>query len=229
MRAFRIIFQQTVRAEFADRERLISPLLFAMVVLVVIAFTFGEPASENRSAMFIAQVFLSLMLATQAALSRTFEPEIQDKALDLLRTSPVPPTAIFLAKLAVVIMQGSSILIPAITLSALFCSIAPPAAELAQFAALCLLTVAGLASLGLTLAAMTHRAHARTVLFPLLYFPLATPLLLAGSQGGLAIVAPGAVVEAASSVSGWITISAATNVIFLTLGVLLFGEMLKSD
>ncbi|NBQ53971.1 MAG: hypothetical protein EBU49_10375, partial [Proteobacteria bacterium] len=68
MTQFRILFRQTLKAEFADRERVVSPILFAMVILVVVAFTFGEPAPELRPAAFVAQVFLSLLLATQTAL-----------------------------------------------------------------------------------------------------------------------------------------------------------------
>lgn len=229
MRAFRTILRQTLRAEFADRERLVSPLLFAMVILVVVAFTFGEPAPESRPAAFIAQVFLSLVLATQTALARAFDPEQQDRAFDLLRASPVSPTSIFLAKLAVVVMQGATILVPSVAVSALFCGVALPPDRLAAFAGLSLLTVAGLGSLGVTLAAMTLKAHARTVLFPLLYFPLATPLLLAGTQGGIAIIAPETIYSAGATVNGWVTIAASTNLIFLSLGILLFGELVKSD
>jgi heme exporter protein B len=229
MKAFKTIFRQTLRAEFADRERLVSPLLFAMVILVVVAFTFGEPAPESRPAAFIAQVFLSLVLATQTALARAFDPEQQDRAFDLLRASPVSPTSIFLAKLAVVVMQGATILVPSVAVSALFCGVALPPDRLAAFAGLCLLSVAGLGSLGVTLAAMTLKAHARTVLFPLLYFPLATPLLLAGTQGGIAIIAPETIASAGATVNGWVTIAASTNLIFLTLGILLFGELVKSD
>ncbi len=226
---FRIIFRQTLRAEFADRERVISPLLFSMVILVVIAFTFGEPAPELRPSAFIAQVFLSLILATQTALSRAFEPEHQDRAFDLLRAAPLSPSALFLAKLAVVLMQGASILVPSIAVSALFCGVALPPERLLAFGGLSLLTVAGLGSLGVTLAAMTLKAHARTVLFPLLYFPLATPLLLAATQGGIAIIAPESMVAADTMISGWITVSISANLIFLTLGILLFGELVKSD
>ncbi len=232
MRSFRVIFRQTLRAEFADRERLLSPLLFAMVILVVVAFTFGEPAPESRPAAFIAQVFLSLVLATQTALARAFDPEQQDGAFDLLRTAPVAPGSIYLAKLLVVVMQGATILVPSIAVSALFCGISPPPDRLPAFAGLCflcLLTVAGLGSLGVTLAAMTLKAHARTVLFPLLYFPLATPLLLAGTQGGIALIAPETIIAGASTVTGWVTIAVSANAIFLTLGILLFGELVKSD
>jgi heme exporter protein B len=226
---FRILFHQTLKAEFADRERVISPILFAMVILVVVAFTFGEPAPELRPAAFVAQVFLSLLLATQTALARAFDPEHQDRAFDLLRAAPVSPGAIFLAKLAVVLMQGATILVPSIAISALFCGVSLPPDRLFAFTGLCLLTVAGLGSLGVTLAAMTLKAHARTVLFPLLFFPLSTPLLLAGTQGGAAIVAPETMVAAATMISGWVTVSMSANVIFLTLGILLFGELVKSD
>jgi len=229
VRAFRVIFRQTLKAEFADRERVLSPLLFAMVILVVIAFTFGEPAPESRPAAFIAQVFLSLILATQTALARAFDPEQQDRAFDLLRAAPISPGSIYVAKLLVVVMQGATILVPSIAVSALFCGVSLAPDRLAAFAGLCLLTVAGLGSLGVTLAAMTLKAHARTVLFPLLYFPLATPLLLAGTQGGIALIAPETVVTAASTVSGWVTIALSANAIFLTLGILLFGELVKSD
>jgi heme exporter protein B len=229
IRQFLLIFRQTLRAEFADRERLISPLLFSLVILVMLAFTFGEPAPESRPAAFVAQVFLSLLFATQTALARAFDPENQDRAFDLLRTSPVDPAAIFIAKLLVVLLQSMSILVPAIAVSALFCSLDTPYTTLISFAGLSVLTVTGLGSLGVTLAAMTLKATARTVLFPLLYFPLATPLLLSGTQGGLAMINPLAMPGAAATVDGWITVSIAANAIFFTLGILLFGELLKSD
>ncbi|MEY4632076.1 MAG: heme exporter protein CcmB [Pseudomonadota bacterium] len=229
MNNFLLIFRQTLRAEFADRERLLSPLLFALVILVMLAFTFGEPPAENRPAAFVAQVFLSLVLATQTALARAFDPEQQDRAFDLLRASPVDPAAIFMAKLLVVLLQGVSILVPATVVSALFCGLEVPGAALVKFSGLSLLTITGLGSLGVTLAAMTLKAHARTVLFPLLYFPLATPLLLAGTQGGIAIISPESVPVAGAMAGSWVVVSLAANTIFLTLGILLFGELVKSD
>ena len=58
---------------------------------------------------------------------------------------------------------------------------------------------------------MTLKAQARTVLFPLLYFPLAM------------------IYSAGVTVRVWVTDAASTNMIFLGLVILLFGELVKRD
>ena len=65
--------------------------------------------------------------------------------------------------------------------------------------------------LGVTLAAMTLKAHARTVLVPSRYFPVAM------------------IYSSGASVRVWVTIAASTNMIFLGLVILLFGELVKRN
>jgi heme exporter protein B len=72
---------------------------------------------------------------------------------------------------------------------------------------------------------MMLKARGREVLFPLLYFPLAIPVLLAGSEAVLSFV------ENADSSPAWqwIGLLAGFDVIFITLSALLYGELVSTE
>ena len=61
------------------------------------------------------------------------------------------------------------------------------------------------------------------MLFPLLYFPLAIPVLLASVQATLIFLGGGE-----QGASQWLGLLAGFDIIYFTLGLLLFGELLGS-
>jgi heme exporter protein B len=87
------------------------------------------------------------------------------------------------------------------------------------------LGLTGLTSLGVLLSAATLKASGREIIFPLLYFPLSTPILLSAIESSLAYFEN-------SSSSGqwiqWLILLVCFNVISFTLGLLLFGELVDS-
>jgi heme exporter protein B len=87
-----------------------------------------------------------------------------------------------------------------------------------------LLGTVGFCSLGTLLSAMTLRARARELLLPLVLFPLMIPVLLATIRLMENILRGGGLGDAAP----WLRLLLGFDVIFLTLGVLVFDWVIES-
>jgi heme exporter protein B len=222
VRQLAVLVGQGVRAELADKERLVSPVLFGMTMLILFSFAMGEPDPLLKRNFFVAQTFLTAFLALQLSFSRLFEPDRQDRVFDLMRTYPISSMAWFLSKYLLVLLLGAAILVPTILFSAfLYHSDKEPVLAWVVIG-IALLALAGLSALGVLLSAMTLKANARQILYPLLYFPLTTPVLLAATNASLTYLEVGEVTE---NVTTWACLLLAFDVIYFTLGLLLYGEL----
>jgi heme exporter protein B len=225
MHQLKVLLGQGLKAELAEKQRLVSPLLFGATILILFSFAMGEIPSFLVSKMFLAQTFLTILFALQASFVRTFEPDQKDKVFELLQTYPINPSAWFLSKYILVLGLGSAIVFPTMLLAGLLMDTS--GVKLLQpfvFAA-AFLGLTGLTSLGVLLSAATLKASGREIIFPLLYFPLSTPILLSAIESSLAYFEN-------SSSSGqwiqWLILLVCFNVISFTLGLLLFGELVDS-
>ena len=223
---FKALVAQGFRAEWREKERLVSPLLFAAVIQLLFAFSIGSVDGELSRKIFLAQTFLTVFLALQVSFVRVFEPDMQDKVFDLIRTYPVSFDAWFLAKTFLVVFSGGLILIPTTILGAVFQSQGGDQLLTCPLIRVAFLTLFGLAPLGVLLSALTMRANARQILFPLIYFPLTTPVLLAAVNACDVYLAGGIIND---TVQGWLTILVAFDVIYFTLGYLLFREVVNAQ
>lgn len=219
---FKIMVRQGVRAELADKERIVSPILFAMTVLLLFSFAMGKVEPGLRLKWYTAETFLTAFFALQLGFSRIFEPDREDKVFDLLRSYPLSHGAWFLAKYTLVFLLGAIILVPTMLFGALLLHDPnTPLLSLPLFA-VAILALAGLASLGVLLSAMTLKAEAKQLLYPILYFPLTTPVLLAAVQSTLALDEGSAF---AGTSGAWLGLLACFDIIYFTLGFLLFPEL----
>src|SRR5690606_33579241 len=106
-----------LKVELAEKDRLISPILFGLTILILFSFAFGEVDQEFKVRSFVAQMYLMLFLALQAALQRSFEPEQRDRGFDLIVTYQPSITAWFCAKLISTLMLAFLIILPAMMVS----------------------------------------------------------------------------------------------------------------
>lgn len=223
---FRILLGNGIRSEISDLERLISPLLFALTILILFSFAIGEVEPDMRIRLFVAEIFLTTFLALQISFSRVFEPARTDRVFDLLRTYPVSFNAWFLAKYALVILLGLSVAIPTILIGSLLAGKALGAVSVWGLIPVAALALAGLSALGVLLAAITMKAQARQILYPLLYFPMTAPVLLSAIQVSLTYLETGSFTSATDA---WFLLLAAFDVIYVTLGILLFSELVDDS
>jgi len=87
-----------------------------------------------------------------------------------------------------------------------------------------LLGTVGFCVLGTITAAITLRARARELLLPLVLFPLMIPVILATIRCMESILRTGDMVEAMP----WLRLLIGFDVIFLTIGVLIFDSVIES-
>jgi len=212
-----------LRLEFSNKERILSSFLFAAVILVVTAVCFATPAAVSTRVL-VAEIYLAFFLAMQIACLRIFEFEQRDGVYDLLRTYPLNGEIWYLSKLLVFIISSLLFLLPLLLLAFIFNSRSDYEAFLFVLGIAALVLV-GQAALGVLLTTIVLRARGRNILYPLTYFPLTMPLLIGAAETSYAYLEKGAMDD---SQLKWITLLIGIDIVYLTLGLLLFGEQIEN-
>ncbi len=147
-------------------------LLFVLSTLVVFHFALPSGADEvaAQGLLWVALVFTALL-----GLARAWAPEREDGALDGLVLAPSDRSAIWLGKSAAVFLFLVAIELVALPAFALFFS----PLDLGAVAGVLLANV-GICAVGTLLAAMAAASRTRELILPLLFLPLAIPLVVGG-------------------------------------------------
>ena len=225
MQHFLTILNQGLKGEFSQRERLLSPFLFAATFLLLFSFAAGELDPDTARKVFVAEAFLGVFFALEIVFSRTFEAELDDQVFDLLRLYPIPATTWFWGKYALVSLVGSVLSIPTLVLASMFSGV-----DISPLDPVIVLTVVlaifGLSAIGILISALVTTATAKQILYPLLYFPLTTPILLASVNATLFYIETGQVNDL---VYKWLGMLVAFDAIFAAIGCILFAELVETD
>lgn len=217
--------RQGLKNEFADKERIITPVLFAVTILLLFSFAIGHVDPSLELQVYLAQTFLAVFLALQVSFVRIFEPDREDRVFDVMRTYPLSYPAWFLAKYCLVLVMGILTVAPTMVCASVF--IGSVGSGLLTWAgcAVALLALIGLTALGVLVSGITMKAHGRQMLFPILYFPLSAPVLLA-SVNALAVGLQTG--NWGGDAFSWLGLLVGFDVIYFTLGILLFSEIVDS-
>lgn len=168
--------------ELRARDTLPSMLLFVVAVFVI--FHFSLPAGSSDVAatglLWVAIVFTALL-----ALGRAFVAEREQRVLDALVLAPCDRSAIWLAKSLATLTFLVAAEIVALPLFALFFH----GLHGATVAGVALADV-GLCAVGTLVGATAVLTRARELLAPLLFLPLALPLII-GGVGASVVAGPG--------------------------------------
>jgi len=168
--------------ELRARDTLPAMLLFVIAALVV--FHFALPADASKLAakglLWVAIVFTALV-----GLTRAFVAEREQRTIDGLLLAPCDRSAIWLAKGVAVLAFLVLAEVVALPAFALFFS-GVNGATIAGVA----LADLGIAGVGTLLAAMASLSRARELLLPLLFLPLAIPVIV-GGVGASVVDSPG--------------------------------------
>ena len=164
--------------ELRARDTLPAMLLFVISTLVVFHFVLPGDSSELAATglLWVALVFTALL-----GLSRTFAAEREHGVIDGLVLAPSDRSAIWLGKtLSVVafLVLAEILALPAFAL--FFGDVDWP-----MIAGVALANV-GIAAVGTLLAAIAAASRARELLLPLLFLPLAIPIVIGGVGASVA-------------------------------------------
>ena len=208
--------------ELRRRESLLTMFFFGTLLLFVFHFSF-DLAPDKVAEMAPALLWLAFLFTGTLGLAQLFNAERENHCLDALLLSPLDRGALFLAKTAfnlILMLLVEIVVIPLfwILFNLHSWNLLP------QIFLVSLLGTVGFCGLGTMMAAVTLRARARELLLPLVLFPLMIPVILATIRCMEAILRMGEFGEALP----WLRLLLGFDVIFLTLGVLLFDHVIES-
>jgi len=221
--AFAAVIRKDLRLELRGGNSTLALLAMSMMVLVVLVFALDaariRSADTAAGALWVAMVFSGLVGATRA-----LGAERENGAIRGLLLSPLDPGTLYAAKLAAAYIFMVVAEAGAVVLLVLFFNLEFNAA-LIRLAPVLMLGALGFSALATLLSAATGHTRAGDMILPVLAVPMFTPALIAGVKASSAALM-GATL---ASMSDWIRIMIAFDVLFITAGYLLFEHVLGED
>jgi heme exporter protein B len=216
------ITQKDLLIEVRSREILYTTLFFAVSCVLVFAFGFVD---EGRALDGAAAGILWIAIAFSGtlALGRTFERERQSETIRALLMTPVDRPALYLGKLAGVLLLLAAVEAIVVPLIALMFQ-APVFAHPWLMGGLLLTGTLGFAAVGTLFAAMLGRSRSRDVLLPVLLYPITIPVIIAGVRGTAALLAPEADLPMARV---WLSMLVFFDLVFVTLALWTFEPVMS--
>ena len=215
------IFVKDLRLEWRNRETLASVCVFGILVVFLFNFAFA-PGQEESLRLLPGLLWISFAFAGVLCFNRSFAVERENSCLEGMARAPVDPGLIYLGKMLANLLFLSiaeCVIVFAVSLWYNF-SFIP---SFRWFALITFLGTLGYVAVGTTFGAIAANTHMREVMLPVLQFPVAAPVLIAGIEASTGALKG----DPPSSYAGWIKLAAGFAVIFNVLSYLLFEYVLE--
>lgn len=214
-----VIARKDLVIEVRGRHALGTLLPFAATVLIAFGFAFG-PGRDLLDRVAPGLLWMAVLFSAVIASRRAYQIETEDGALEGLLLAPIDKAAVFLGKAVAVTLELLALVLAVLVLVVVLfdLSVANPLLMVAAF----VLGVVGLAAVGSLFGVVAESARTREAIFPMLVLPLVAPVLIAGVRA-TDLAAAGR----SSEVLSWLGLLAAFDVVFLSVGVLVFGYLLE--
>lgn len=212
-----LVAGKDLRIEARSRVALWQVVPFAVLVLVLLAFAIGPDAAPLRAAA-PGIFWIAVLFSTVLSIQRSVAIESGEGTRDGLRLSGIDPAGIFLGKAAAI---GLQLLVLQIVLWAGVTFLFDVRVHVVWLAVTAsLVATVGLASAGVLYGALSAGLHVRDTLLPLLVLPVLAPVLLCGTKAWQA-----ALEGSASSGTEWLRLLIPFAVIYLVIGIVLYGPL----
>ncbi len=212
-----LVAGKDLRIEARSRVGLWQVVPFAVLVLVLVAFAIGPDSASLRHAA-PGIFWIAVLFSTVLSIQRSVAIESGEGTRDGLRLSGIDPAVIFLGKAAAV---GLQLLVLQIVLWAGVTVLFDVRVHVVWLAIVSsLLATVGLACAGVLYGALSAGLRVRDTLLPLLVLPVLAPVWLAGSKAWQA-----ALDGSSSSGAEWLRILIPFAVIYLVIGIVLYGPL----
>lgn len=218
-----IVLKKDWQIEWRTRARLTALIFFSLSTLLLFSFAMG-PDVEALRRHAPGYLWLGILFASVLSLGESFRVEAENQSLVGLLLAPVDPRSIFLGK-----VLGNSSLLFALALVLLPVSVALYDVDLSRAPWLLLLVLLlgslGISAPGTVYSAMSANARARDVMLPLLLFPVLVPMLLAAVSATRFTLLP----DPQEQLPSWLKLLTAFDLIYLSVGFLLFPKVVEED
>lgn len=208
--------------ELRRRDSLLTMFFFGTLLLFVFHFAF-DMAPDQVTELAPALLWLAFLFTGTLGLAQLFQAERDNHCLEALLLSPLDRGALFLAKTGFNLVLMLAVEVVVIPLFWILFNLSGWNL-LPQLFLVTLLGTVGFCVLGTITAAITLRARARELLLPLLLFPLMIPVILATIRCMETVLKTASFGDA----TPWLRLLIGFDVIFLTIGVLIFDWVIES-
>ncbi len=217
-KTFAIVWKD-ILSELRSKDIVISVLVFALLVIVIFNFAF-EPGLEGIEPVAPGVLWVAFSFAGMLGLNRSFALEKDRGCFEGLMLCPVDRDVIYLGK---TLGNLTFMLIVEAIVLPMFCFLSNLPLFLPKLALIAVLATVGFVAVGTIFSALAVNTKAREIMLPILFLPIVSPVIIA------AVKASGLVLsgEAWSSLSSWLGIILAFDVIFLVVSSLLFRFIIE--
>ncbi len=217
-----LLLHKDLLLELRSRDSVMTMFFFGTLLLFVFHFAFDLPP-DKMADMAPALLWLAFLFTGTLGLAQLFQSERENHCLDALLMSPLDRGALFLAKTSFNLLLMLLVELVVIPLFWILFNLSGWNL-LPQLFLVTLLGTVGFCVLGTIMSAITLRARARELLLPLVLFPLMVPVILATIRCMETVLKTGSFGDA----SPWLRLLIGFDVIFLTIGILIFDWVIES-
>ncbi len=218
------IAKKDLKQEFRTKQMLNSMMIFALLVIVIFSFAFGNESSIlikdiNKKVVDLlapGMLWIAFTFAGMLGLSRSFAGEKEEGCLDGLKLCPVDRAEIYNGKVlsnAVLMFLMEITTIPVFVILFNY--------ELKNIPVLALVIILGTFGfifVGTLLSALTVNTRTREILLPVILFPVLIPVILSAVTATGALLSSGDI----SAIWGELQILAIYDIIFFIVAQLVF-------
>lgn len=211
-------------SEWKTKQTVTTMLIFSALVIVTFSFAF-DPSNRLLDALIPGMIWLITIFAAILGLNRSFVSEQSDDHIHGYIIAPIDPASVFLGKFIanfIFVLIVQIVTIPLLFL--LFDFRVVTLESIPYLIGVILLGTFGFVCAGTLLAALAAHSKSSEMLLPILLFPLATPVLIAGVQATRIVLLDFTALESAVS---WMQLMTVYDIIFFVGGLILFEYVLE--
>jgi heme exporter protein CcmB len=216
-----LVVRKDLLVEARSRDIVYTAQFFAVACVLVFAFGFvneGRPVTDAAPGI----LWIAIAFSGTLALGRAFERERQSETLRALMMAPADRPAIYVGKLAGILLLLAVVELIIVPMVALLFH-APMFARPLLLVGLLASGTTGFAAVGTLFAAMLVRARSRDVLLPVLLYPITIPVIIAGVRGTASLLQAEIDVPMARA---WLSMLVLFDVVFVTLALWTFEPLM---
>jgi heme exporter protein B len=219
--AFRAILAKDVRTELRTLESVPAMALFSATTFIL--FRFGLDRDSLEGSLAAGVLLATVLFAAILAINRVFVTEREQGGFDAIRLAPVDATALYVAKVCVLMLYLVAFELIAVPVFAIL--FLDGAGGLPGLAGVLVLADLGLAAIGALFSSIAVNSRARDLIAPLLLLPLLVPVMI-----GAAGAAEPLLLADGPSYDGfgkWIAVLALYDVVFCLVGYAVYEYLLE--
>lgn len=216
------VMRKDLAIELRSKSAFNSVVSLGITILVLLGLSLGPDAEALRNAA-VGSIWIATLFSGILAFNRSFQIELEGRAIESLLLYPGARWTIFAGKLLANLLFTLA-MVAIIVVAGMILFGVPLRPTWPLLVLVLVLGVIGLVVLGTFYASMTTRSRAREVLLPLLLFPMLVPVLIAATTASTALMGADVMNEAGS----WIKLLVAYDTIFLVATLLAFEHVIEA-